>query len=733
MPSSRFLPGLRARDRPSPESFTVFHPKSREEIVSTGSSTRCGSGAGSRGRGRDGDGERIISALLAAKAEASSRKAEAEREAERILVELSSKDSSSGARTTKSPKPKSREVITRGSSDSFHSGSGGARMIQIHNPREVNSKSSSDSIHTGSGGARTTRIPKRREVISKGSSGSIHSGSGGARMMQIHNPREVNSKGSSSSIHSGSGGARMMKGSSGSIHSGSGDGSRGRGLDGHEDQIMATLLAAKAEASSRKAEAEREAERMLVGLSRKDTSSVAKTVQTPKSREVNSKGSSGSIHRGSGGARMMQIHNPREVNSNGSSDSFHSGSGGVRTTQIPKRREVNSKGSSGSFHSGSGGARTAQIPKRRDVISKGSSGSIHSGSEGASMMKIHSHREVNLKGSSDSIHSGSRDGIRRRGCDEDDDRIISALLIAKAEASSKKAEAERMLVGLMCRDKKRTLKRADAARAKREGAENVAHKFATPPPLRISLQGSEEREQPEAYGRSLKPSVQRNVRFSKTDTRLVFDDNSENIGVRANQHTFVTTLAPTPSVASSIESNSSRASRLSSRPMPKILRQSSKNIIEETSRFKSPPLFPKVFGELSTRRFDSNYSNESALFSVAIGERSTRLTNDLIVSNSESLAGSTSDTCDDYGSVASNFVSSSTSEESEFAGGHHWFFNFLDLKNMFNCASSVYPEPIDDLPTGDSFVTECTEHTKETQNTELTECTERAVYPLCFI
>ena len=611
MPSSRFLPGLRARDRPSPESFTVFHPKSREEIVSTGSSTRCGSGAGSRGRGRDGDGERIISALLAAKAEASSRKAEAEREAERILVELSSKDSSSGARTTKSPKPKSREVITRGSSDSFHSGSGGARMIQIHNPREVNSKSSSDSIHTGSGGARTTRIPKRREVISKGSSGSIH--------------------------------------------------------------------------------------------------------------------------RGSGGARMMQIHNPREVNSKGSSDSFHSGSGGVRTTQIPKRREVNSKGSSGSFHSGSGGARTAQIPKRRDVISKGSSGSIHSGSGGASMMKIHSHREVNLKGSSDSIHSGSRDGIRRRGCDEDDDRIISALLIAKAEASSKKAEAERMLVGLMCRDKKRTLKRADAARAKREGVENVAHKFATPPPLRISLQGSEEREQPEAYGRSLKPSVQRNVRFSKTDTRLVFDDNSENIGVRANQHTFVTTLAPTPSVASSIESNSSRASRLSSRPMPKILRQSSKNIIEETSRFKSPPLFPKVFGELSTRRFDSNYSNESALFSVAIGERSTRLTNDLIVSNSESLAGSTSDTCDDYGSVASNFVSSSTSEESEFAGGHHWFFNFLDLKNMFNCASSMYPEPIDDLPTGDSFVTECTEHTKETQNTELTECTERAVYPLCFI
>ena len=476
MPSSRFLPGLRARDRPSPESFTVFHPKSREEIVSTGSSTRCGSGAGSRGRGRDRDGERIISALLAAKAEASSRKAEAEREAERILVELSWKDSSSGARTTKSPKPKSREVITRGSSDSFHSGSGGA-----------------------------------------------------------------------------------------------------------------------------------------------------------------------------------------------------------------------------------------------------------------SMMKIHSHREVNLKGSSDSIHSGSRDGIRRRGCDEDDDRIISALLIAKAEASSKKAEAERMLVGLMCRDKKRTLKRADAARAKREGAENVAHKFATPPPLRISLQGSEEREQPEASGRSLKPSVQRNVRFSKTDTRLVFDDNSENIGVRANQHTFVTTLAPTPSVASSIESNSSRASRLSSRPMPKILRQSSKNIIEETSRFKSPPLFPKVFGELSTRRFDSNYSNESALFSVAIGERSTRLTNDLIVSNSESLAGSTSDTCDDYGSVASNFVSSSTSEESEFAGGHHWFFNFLDLKNMFNCASSMYPEPIDDLPTGDSFVTECTEHTKETQNTELTECTERAVYPLCFI
>ena len=635
MPSSRFLPGLRARDRPSPESFTVFHPKSREEIVSTGSSTRCGSGAGSRGRGRDGDGERIISALLAAKAEASSRKAEAEREAERILVELSWKDSSSGARTTKSPKPKSREVITRGSSDSFHSGSGGARMIQIHNPREVNSKSTSDTIHTGSGGARTTRIPKRREVISKGSSGSIHSGSGGATMMQIHNPREVNSKGSSSSIHSGSG-----------------DGSRGRGLDGHDDRIMATLLAAKAEASSRKAEAEREAERMLVGLSRKDTSSVAKTVQTPKSREVISKGSSGSIHRGSGGARMMQIH---------------------------------------------------------------------------------SHREVNLKGSSDSIHSGSRDGIRRRGCDEDDDRIISALLIAKAEASSKKAEAERMLVGLMCRDKKRTLKRADAARAKREGVENVAHKFATPPPLRISLQGSEEREQPEAYGRSLKPSVQRNVRFSKTDTRLVFDDNSENIGVRANQHTFVTTLAPTPSVASSIESNSSRASRLSSRPMPKILRQSSKNIIEETSRFKSPPLFPKVFGELSTRRFDSNYSNESALFSVAIGERSTRLTNDLIVSNSESLAGSTSDTCDDYGSVASNFVSSSTSEESEFAGGHHWFFNFLDLKNMFNCASSMYPEPIDDLPTGDSFVTECTEHTKETQNTELTECTERAVYPLCFI
>jgi hypothetical protein len=477
---------------------------------------------------------------------------------------------------------------------------------------------------------------------------------------------------------------------------------------------MATLLAAKAEASSRKAEAEREAERMLVGLSRKDTSSVAKTMLTPKSREVISKGSSGSIHRGSGGARMMQIHNPREVNSKGSSDSFHSGSGGVRTTQIPKRREVNSKGSSGSIHSGSGGARTAQIPKRRDVISKGSSGSIHSGSGGTSMMKIHSHREVKMKGSSDSIHSGSRDGIRRRGCDEDDDRIISALLIAKAEASSKKAEAERMLVGLMCRDKKRTLKRADAARAKREGVENVAHKFATPPPLRISLQGSEEREQPEAYGRSLKPSVQRNVRFSKTDTRCVFDDNSENVGVRANQHTFVTTLAPTPSVASSIESNSSRASRLSSRPMPKILRQSSKNIIEETSRFKSPPLFPKVFGELSTRRFDSNYSNESALFSVAIGERSTRLTNDLIVSTSESLAGS-------------------TSEESEFAGGHHWFFNFLDLKNMFNCASSMYPEPIDDLPTGDSFVTECTEHTKETQNTELTECTERAVYPLCFI
>ena len=726
MPSSRFLPGRRARDRPSPESFIVFHPKSREEIVSTGSSssTRCGSGAGSRGLGRDGDGERIISALLVAKAEASSRKAEAEREAERILVELSSKDSSSGARTTTSLK--SREVITRGSSDSFHSGSGVAR---------------------------TTRIPKRREVISKRSSGSIHSGSGGARMMQIQIPSEVNSKGSSSSIHSGSGGARMMKGGSGSIHSGTGDGSRGRGLDGHDDRIMATLLAAKAEALSRKAEAER----MLVGISREDTSSVARTMQTPKSREVVSKDSSGSIQRGSGGARMMQIHKSREVNSKGSSDSFHSGSGGVRTTQIPKRREVNSKGSSGSFHSGSGGAMTAQIPKRRDVISKGSSGSIHSGSGGASMMKTHSHREAKMKGNSDSIHSGSRDGIRRRGCDEDDDRIISALLIAKADASSKRAEAERILVGLMCRDEERRLKCADAARAKREGVENVAHKFATPPNLRISLQGSEEREQPEAHGRSLKPSVQRNVRFSKTDTRLVFDVNSENIGVRANQDTFVTTLAPTPFVASSIESNSSRASTLSSRPMPKILGQSSKNIIEETSRFKPPPLFPKVpFREHSTRRFDSKYSNESALFSVAIGERSTRLdctdTNDLIVSNSESLAGSTSDTCDDYGSVASNILSSSTSEESEFAGGRQdfWFFNFLDLKNMFNCASSTYPEPIDDLPTwdsfvtecteqiddlptGDSFVTECTEHTKGTQHTELTECTERAVYPLCFI
>jgi hypothetical protein len=52
---------------------------------------------------------------------------------------------------------------------------------------------------------------------------------------------------------------------------------------------------------------------------------------------------------------------------------------------------------------------------------------------------------------------------------------------------------------------------------------------------------------------------------------------------------------------------------------------------------------------------------------------------------------------------------------------------------MFNCASSVYPEPIDDLPTGDSFVTECTEHTNRTQHTELTEYTDRAVYPLCFI
>jgi len=571
MPSSSFFSGRRARDRPSPESFIVFHPKPREEVISTGtsSSTRCGSGAGSRGRGRDGVDDRIISALLAANAEASSRRAEAER----ILVELSSKDSSSGARTT--------------------------------------------------------NAPKSREVISRGSSGSIHSGSGGAR---------------------------MTKGSYGSIHSGSGDGSRGRGLDGHDDRIMANLLAAKAEASSRRAEAER----MLARLSRNDTSSIVRTTQTPKSREIISKCNSGSIHSGSGGARMMKIRNPREVNS---------------------------------------------------------------------------------KGDSGSIHSGSRDGIRRRGCDEDDDRIISALLIAKAEAASKKAKAERMLVGLMCRDKERALKRADVARAKRERVENVAHKCATPPPLRNSLQGFEDREQPEAYGRSLKPSVQRNVRFSKTDTQLTFDDNSENIGVRANQHTFVTTLAPAPSVASPIaESNSSRVSRLSSRPMPKIiLGQSTKNIIEETSRFKSPALFPKVFGEHSTRRFDSNYSNESALFSVAIGERSSRLdcsdTNDQIVSFSDSLAGSTSDTCDDFGSVASNVLSSSTSEESELTGGHpdFWFFNFLGLNNMFNCASSVYQEPIDDLPTGDSFVTECTEHTNRTQHTELTEYTDRAVYPLCFI
>ena len=232
----------------------MFHPKSREEIVSAGSSssTRCGSGAGSRGLGCDGNGERIVSALLVMKAEASSRKADverkAEREAERILVELSSKDSSSGARTTTSLK--SHEVITRGSSDSFHSGLGVAGMIQIHNPREVNSKGSSNSIHTGSGGARTMQIPKCREVILKRSSGSIHSRSGGARMMQNHIPHKVNSKGSSSSIHSGSGGARMMKGSSGSIHSRTGDGSRGRGLDGHDNRIMATLLAMKAELSN---------------------------------------------------------------------------------------------------------------------------------------------------------------------------------------------------------------------------------------------------------------------------------------------------------------------------------------------------------------------------------------------------------------------------------------------------------------------------------------------------
>jgi hypothetical protein len=53
---------------------------------------------------------------------------------------------------------------------------------------------------------------------------------------------------------------------------------------------------------------------------------------------------------------------------------------------------------------------------------------------------------------------------------------------------------------------------------------------------------------------------------------------------------------------------------------------------------------------------------------------------------------------------------------------------------MFNCASlTMYSEPNQDLPTGDSFVTEVTENTRGTEHTELTECTDRAVYPLCFI
>ena len=183
--------------------------------------------------------------------------------------------------------------------------------------------------------------------------------------------------------------------------------------------------------------------------------------------------------------------------------------------------------------------------------------------------------------------------------------------------------------------------------------------------------------------------------------------------------------------------------------MPKIiLGKSSKDvcpptIIEKTSRFKSnycsdePALFPN-FGGYSTRRVNSNYSNESGLFPGAIGERSTRLdctdTNDLIVSNSDSLAGSTSDICDDYGIFTT--MSTSTSGESELTGEHpnFWFFNFLDLKNMFNCASlTMYSEPNQDLPTGDSFVTEVTENTRGTEHTELTECTDRAVYPLCFI
>jgi hypothetical protein len=598
MPSSRFLSGRRASDRPSLESFIVFHPEPT-------SSNGCGSGAGNggRGRGRDGDHDRIMVARLAAKAEASSRKAEAER----MLAELSSKEPSSVA----------------------------ARAKQIRNPREVISKVSSGSIHSGSGSARTTRFHNPgdpRDVISKGSSGSIHIGSGGATMMRIHKRREVISKGSSDSIRSGS-----------------------------------------------------------------------------------------------GGARTTQIHNPRDP------------------------REFISMGSYGSMRSGSGGTRTIQTPRSREVTSKGRSGSVH---------------------------GGSGNGIRGRGRDEDDDRLISALLLAKAEAESKRAEAERMLVGIMRRDKEGPLKRANAARATRGGVENVAHAFAAPPPLGsvmgasgwtdwgddepfYSLRGSDTssgaREQLEAYGRSHKPCAPQSVRFSKTSTRLTFDDNSENVGVRANQHTFVSTLAPTPSVVSSIDSNSSRVSKLSSRLTPKIiLGKSSKdvfrsNIVKETSRFKSnydsndPAPFPEVIGEQVARRFDSNYSNESALFPVAIGERSTRLNgtytaNDLIVSNSDSLPGSTSDTCEDYGSVASNVVSCSTSGESEVTGGRQdfWFFGFLYLKNMFNCASSIqqndlYPESIHNLPTGESFVTEGTECTKGTKHTELTESTDRAVAPLCFI